>query len=164
MDILAALAQCLTGSSSSQSPTTSNLLSSDTKICLPTPKNEDELVHTLLTTLLTTEKSSPALRAQLQDLMHANNWTQSLAQRLLDGLIHALNSSAQMSGAMKDAFDKSSAAAEMYVKEHPVLTKVVVTVVAIGILAILVPWAVEALGFAELGPVAGKSLSYGPMV
>lgn len=31
-----------------------------------------------------------------------------------------------------------------------------VTLVAIGILVILVPWAVEALGFGELGPIEGK--------
>ena len=56
---------------------------------------------------------------------------------------------------MKEAFDKASAATEVFVNEHPVLVQAMVTVVAIGILALLVPWAVEALGFAELGPVEG---------
>ncbi len=56
---------------------------------------------------------------------------------------------------MKEAFDKASTTADQFIKEHPALVEVVITVVAIGILALLVPWAVEALGFAELGPVEG---------
>lgn len=48
------------------------------------------------------------------------------------------------------------AVAEKFVTEHPVLTEVLVTVVAIGILTVLVPWAFEALGFAELCPVEGN--------
>lgn len=59
-------------------------------------------------------------------------------------------------GTMKDTYDKVREVAEEFVKEHPVLVEVLVIVVAIGILAVLVPWAVEALGFGELGPVAGS--------
>lgn len=57
---------------------------------------------------------------------------------------------------MKEAFEKASFAAEEFTKEHPVIVGVVVTVVAVGILVLLVPWAVEALGFAELGPIEGN--------
>lgn len=58
---------------------------------------------------------------------------------------------------MKEAFEKASAAAESFVHEHPVLTAVIVTIVAIGILEMLMPWAIAALGFGEAGPVEGKS-------
>ncbi|KAI6710773.1 hypothetical protein PZA11_002678 [Diplocarpon coronariae] len=150
MDILKALKDCLTGSDSNfPQPTFATNL--DTKS--PPPSSEDDLANSMLQTILTTEKTGPALAAQLESLVHANSWTSCLAQRLLGGLVHALNSGAQMSGVMKEAFDRSSAVVEDFVREHPVLVTVVVTVVAIGILVLLVPWAVEALGFAELGPV-----------
>lgn len=41
---------------------------------------------------------------------------------------------------------------EGFVKEHPVIC----AVIAIGILVVLAPWVVEALGFAEAGIVEGK--------
>jgi hypothetical protein len=63
-----------------------------------------------------------------------------------------------VSGALKEASDKAYAAAAEFVHEHPVLTAALVTIVAIGILVLLAPWAVEALGFGELGPVEGKYL------
>ena len=56
-------------------------------------------------------------------------------------------------GAEQAAFDRAGAAAAEFVKEHPVLT-----VVAIGMLAILAPWVVEQLGFTVLGPVKGECL------
>ena len=59
---------------------------------------------------------------------------------------------------MKEAFDKASAAAAEFVHEHPVFVAAVATIVAIGILVILVPWAVEALGFGATGPIEGEFL------
>jgi hypothetical protein len=56
-----------------------------------------------------------------------------------------------MGEAMKDAVQKSTAAATEFAKEHPVFC----TVVALGILVLLAPWAIEALGFGELGPIEG---------
>lgn len=67
-----------------------------------------------------------------------------------------LDSGKVLVGAMKETYDKVKEVAENFVKEHPILTAMIVTVIAIGILVVLVPWAVEALGFGELGPVEGK--------
>lgn len=64
-----------------------------------------------------------------------------------------------MGAAMKEAFDKATNAAKDFVGEHPVFAAAIVTVVAIGILVLLVPWVVEALGLGELGPVEGEQLS-----
>lgn len=61
-----------------------------------------------------------------------------------------------MGGPMKEAFDKATAAASDFVHEHPTLVAGLAILVAIGILVILVPWAVRALGFAERGPLEGK--------
>ena len=65
-----------------------------------------------------------------------------------------------MNAAMNDAYKKAFDAAmsiEELAREHPVLTGVFCTVVALGILVILAPYVLEALGFAELGPIEGES-------
>ena len=62
-----------------------------------------------------------------------------------------------MNQAMKDAYDKAAQVVEGvwgFVKEHPVFF----ALVALGILVILMPWAIEVLGFGELGPVEGMSV------
>lgn len=76
-----------------------------------------------------------------------------------DGIVAALDSGKVLVGAMKETYDKVRLVAEEFVEEHPILTAMIVTVIAIGILAVLVPWAVEALGFGELGPIEGKLFS-----
>ncbi|EXJ55687.1 hypothetical protein A1O7_08616 [Cladophialophora yegresii CBS 114405] len=53
-------------------------------------------------------------------------------------------------GPLKDAFVKAVDAAAGFARDHPVWT----TLIAVGILAVLLPWAVEALGFGVEGPAA----------
>lgn len=54
---------------------------------------------------------------------------------------------------------------EGFVHDHPDATTAFCTVIALGVLVVLVPWLVEWLGFCagfgELGPVAGMSRSSG---
>jgi len=57
---------------------------------------------------------------------------------------------------MKEAHDKAITEALKYEKEHPVPATSLITVVSIGILVILVPWAVEGLGFTEMGVLEGS--------
>ena len=67
-----------------------------------------------------------------------------------------------MNGALKEAYDKACDAAkaiEGFAAEHPIATAVFCTVIALGVLVILAPYVLEALGFAELGPIEGK---FGP--
>jgi hypothetical protein len=131
------------------------LIIQDEKPSTPAPTGE-ALAEKILSILLTADKRSD-IRRQLKDDVQASGWTATLARRVLDGLVNALKSGAPMGGAMKEAFDKASAAAETFVHEHPILTAVIVTVIAIGILEMLMPWAIAALGFGEAGPVEGKS-------
>ena len=56
-----------------------------------------------------------------------------------------------MAQAMKDAFEKATSAAVGFARDHPVYC----TIIALGILVILAPWVIEALGFGELGPIEG---------
>jgi hypothetical protein len=79
-------------------------------------------------------------------------WTENIAKAILGGLETALKNGAPMGQAMKDAFDKATGAAVQFVKNHPIIC----TLVALGILVILAPWAIEALGFGELGPIEGE--------
>ncbi|KAF7504778.1 hypothetical protein GJ744_001711 [Endocarpon pusillum] len=123
----------------------------------PRPQtSEEERAASILSTLLSAEKSGQDLDRRLQAIVGSCGWYEGLAKRVLDGLVAVVKSGAAMSGAMKEASDKASAAASDFVHQHPVFTAAVAVVVAIGILVLLAPWAVEALGFGELGPVEGS--------
>lgn len=122
----------------------------------PAQPSEEEIAASILSTLFTAEKSGHDLERTLQDIVHSCGWYEGLAKRVLDLLVDALKTGKAMAGAMKEAYDKAAAIASDFVHKNPVLTAVIATVVAIGILAILAPWAVEALGFGELGPIEGS--------
>ncbi|KAF2723022.1 hypothetical protein K431DRAFT_220646 [Polychaeton citri CBS 116435] len=124
--------------------------------CHQTPdEREEQLAAGIYGILVTAEKPGAALRAQVDGLVHADSWSEKLAERLLDHIIANLVPE-KMGPAMRDAYEKAETAAREFVSEHPVFVEVMATVVAIGILALLVPWVVEALGFGELGPIAGS--------
>ena len=60
---------------------------------------------------------------------------------------------------MIDAYDSATDAADrlfQFAKDHPVASAGLLTIVAVGVLVILAPAVVEALGFAELGPLEGS--------
>lgn len=64
-----------------------------------------------------------------------------------------------MGEAARAALERARADAAGWVREHPVLAGVLGTVVALGVLAVLVPWVVEVgLGFEVLGPRLGEFL------
>ena len=54
-------------------------------------------------------------------------------ESILDGLIAALNAGAAISAAMKEAFEKASVIVVESVRDHPVFTAAVVTVVVVGV-------------------------------
>ena len=58
-----------------------------------------------------------------------------------------------MGPALKEAFDKALAAVMGLTRDHLVYA----TLIAIGILVLLLPWVVEVLGLTELGPWEGRS-------
>lgn len=122
----------------------------------PTPKpTDDELIKSIIHTLFTAEKGGKSLEDRLDQIVEINGWYESLAQRLVNALASALSNGKEMSGMMKEAYDKASVETHSFIEEHPVLVEVAVTIVVFGILALLMPWAIEALGFGRLGPVAG---------
>ncbi|KAG7294139.1 hypothetical protein NEMBOFW57_004207 [Staphylotrichum longicolle] len=130
---------------------------------------DDELSHLatqILTTLLTSPAPSP--ETDLTPLVAAQvstaDWTSYLAERLLHALEDTLKKAEHVDWgeAVTDAYNRAVELAEEelralweYVKEHPyeVAAEVLLTVLALGVLARLVPAFVRVLGFGRLGPV-----------
>jgi len=92
------------------------------------------------------------LRKSVRDIIGARGWTENIAKRILGGIENALRDSAQMGKTMAEAANKAIAEATGFALDHPYFC----AVIAVGVLAILMPWVLEALGFAELGPVEGS--------
>lgn len=116
--------------------------------------NEKKIADNIVSRLYVAET-----REALREEFRVQHWTNTLARHILDGLVNAINSGKVMGGAVKQAYDKVAPEVENFVHEHPILTAVVATLIAICILEYLVPWAVAALGFGELGPIEGNDFS-----
>jgi len=70
-----------------------------------------------------------------------------------------MNSREKLGQAFSEAIDTAEAAAKAcfsFAQDHPEIVAGLLIIVAVGVLVLMAPWAVEALGFGELGPVAGK--------
>lgn len=134
---------------------------------------DDELSH-LATKILTTLFTSPALSPEtdltplIASQVSTADWTSYLAERLLHALEDTLKKAehADWGEAVTDAYNRAVELVEEelrvlweYVKEHPyeVAAEVLLTVLALGVLARLVPTFVRVLGFGRLGPVEGES-------
>jgi hypothetical protein len=124
------------------------------------PQTTESLAADILSTLYAADTNDEHLIQRLQDVVHETGWYEGLAAAVLTGLENALKSETPMGQAMKDAYQKATqvvADVLEFAKEHPVFC----AVVALGILVILAPWAIEALGFGELGPIEGMCICAG---
>ncbi|KAH8624496.1 hypothetical protein IG631_21235 [Alternaria alternata] len=130
------------------------LLSAATSNTRLTAETADNVVATLLTTSL----AGPALQMQLDSVVGASGWRSNMAKYVLEKLTAALQASHERLGpTIRSAYHRAWEAAqsiEGFVIEHPVMC----TVIALGVLAVVAPWILEALGFAELGPVQGTCI------
>lgn len=106
------------------------------------------------------EKNGPTLRRQVNDAVGEQGWTESIARAIVAGLEALIKQSRDKIGpVLGDFIDKAEDAAKAvfaFPHQHPYLTAGFATIVAVGVLVLVAPWAVEALGLAEMGPVAGK--------
>lgn len=123
----------------------------------------DEASSSIVTAMMEANSAGPSLDVTIKSLVHqAGGWSEYLAKRILLTLEAVLKSGKQMNTAMQKAYGKACEAARMiegFAEDHPVATAVFCTVIALGILVLLAPYALELLGFSELGPVEGKSCS-----
>jgi hypothetical protein len=106
----------------------------------------------VLNVLRDAEKNGRDLKRAFQNIVGEYGSTEKVATAILSGVEKILKNGAPMAQAMKDAFQRATNAAEAFAREHPVYS----TVIALGILVILAPWVIKALGFGQLGPIEGK--------
>lgn len=151
--ILKAIMVCLGGSdpesTTVQSPSEKKqtIIPNDSRIA-------NEIADEVIQALLRAEKGGEHLRRTLDNIVGASGWTEKIAEWTLAKLEQALKETSKLGPALKLAYDKTletAYAIEGFVKEHPVFC----TVIALGVLVILAPWVIEALGFGVLGPVEG---------
>lgn len=110
------------------------------------------------------ERPGDALQKEARNIVPCG-WTEALAVKLHDALLALLQSGKHRVGALEKAYTMATSAFDWvaaecskagevawnFAHDHPIWT----AVIALGILVVLFPWAIEALGFAELGPVEG---------
>jgi hypothetical protein len=143
MSLLNEILSCLCGNSFDQHTS-----------AVPTSKSDSRKASDIIDCLFTSDKTGKQLQAELKNSVEANGWTEDLAASILNALSDAIEEGRTMSVALKEMSDKVIEAADAvggFVKDHPVFC----TVIALGILVLLMPWVIEALGFAAEGPVAG---------
>ncbi|KAF3008601.1 hypothetical protein E8E13_007782 [Curvularia kusanoi] len=116
----------------------------------------DEIANDVVNTILRAEKTGAGLKAELNSIVGSYGWKEYLAEKILDKLGAALQGAHDKLGpAIRDAYHKAWTAAneiEGFVIQHPVMC----SIIALGVLVVIAPWVIEALGFAELGPVEGS--------
>ncbi|KGO64569.1 hypothetical protein PITC_094090 [Penicillium italicum] len=118
----------------------------------PTDSRSPESIASAIITKILNADEPYSLHKELKEEFSAESWTDAIAQAILRGLENAIQSGAEMARAASDAAAQSKNAAVGFATEHPVYA----TLIALGILALLTPWALEVLGFGELGPIEGS--------
>jgi hypothetical protein len=122
------------------------------------------IVNKVLDILLNAEKPGWTLRGQLNDAVGTEGWTEDIAKGILAGLQHVIQQgSAAIGPSLQEAVDVSTSVALNvfeFAKDHPIVTGVFVTIVALGVLYLFTPWVLEALGFGIEGPLEGEKLNY----
>jgi len=113
---------------------------------------ENVMAANILRTLFSADDGGEDLKKRVQDVVGVRGWTENIAKAVLGGIENGLKQGAQMGKAMKEASGKAIDEAVDFAHEHPYFC----ALVAVGVLAILMPWVLEALGFAELGPIEGS--------
>jgi len=126
----------------------------------PVSKTDEETAASILTTLLTAEKPSRSLNITINDIVaQSGGWTERIAVAILNAVQNIIKEGSPLREAMKDAYEKAldaAAAVLGFARDHPVLTGVFCVVIALGILMLLAPAVIHALGFGILGPVEGS--------
>jgi hypothetical protein len=123
-------------------------------------RSAETIVVDVISILRSAEKDGVELAKRVDDTVGAEGWTEWIAKGVLNGIKAILEEGPEkMGSAMKVAYDRASEAVDAlfsFTKDHPEVMAGMLTIIAVGILVILAPAFVEALGFAELGPVEGS--------
>lgn len=107
-------------------------------------------------TLINSEKSGQTLQTAVDNTVaQAGGWSECIARKRLDLIKEVLGRQAPMGAAMRNAYNRSSEVAQKsttFAKDHPVIC----TLIALGVLVILAPAAISALGFTAEGVAEGE--------
>ncbi|TLD13530.1 uncharacterized protein PgNI_02737 [Pyricularia grisea] len=91
------------------------------------------------------------------DAVGGQGWTERIAHAIVTGLEALIKQGRQTIGPFLEEFINKAEKATIFnfdfPYEYPYLTAGFAIIVAVGVLVFVAPWVVEALGFAELGPV-----------
>ena len=138
----------------------------------PSPRSDkksrlrsDEAASSIVSAMWDADKIGPSLDVTIQSLVHeAGGWSDYLAKKILAALEAVIEAGKPMNAAMQETYEKAWEEAkkiEGLAADHPVVTAVFLTIVALGVLVVVAPYVVEWLGFwagfGELGPIEGKS-------
>lgn len=131
----------------------------------PSPENKTTTIDRLPHTLTTSSQTHADLAKSLNAILHQSGWwpnSKAIAKTVLDALQKRLEAGSNtfgpaLSQAQVKVLDEAKKMQE-FAGEHPVLTGVFCTVVALGVLWLLWPEVLGWLGFGEMGPVEGELL------
>lgn len=154
MSAVSAILACLCGDTDDTYPIDQK---ADAMATSPSSTDND-VADEVVFLLRTAEQNGPELKAQVCDVVGTEGWTENIAKAVLRALEYIIQNWREKAGnALREAIDASEAAANAcftFAKEHPYLTAGLLTIVAVGVLVWMAPWAVEALGFGLRGPIA----------
>jgi hypothetical protein len=121
-----------------------------------------ELADQIVAKLFAADKNDAILKADLQSTIHTYGWYDGFAAAVLAALESAIRLGVETGPAMKSSYEKAVegvSKVEEWAGEHPEMAAVLVTLIALGVLAIMTPWLMAWLGFAEEGIVESKLAS-----
>lgn len=132
-------------------------------LCGPTYEahldSDEERAKEFVNKLRFTEKNGNALKAELQGMIQANGWREYFQEAMMKALKEMVEAGGHMGPIFEKAYHEAMEKA-MQFKEFADNHKVLYWIVAIGILAIMAPWVLEALGFAESGILEGMTVQF----
>jgi hypothetical protein len=161
MAVLSKLLECCCIYTDQELPLSEKCLTTNTDSYIPYKDNPSkaELADKIIAKLFAAEKNDAALQADLQSVIHAYGWFDDLATAILAALENAIKIGEKMGPAVKTAYEKAVAAVNKvkeWAEAHPEMTAVIITLIALGVLALMIPWLMAYLGFAEEGIIEGK--------
>jgi len=161
MAVLSKFIECCCIHSAEETSSSEKCLNTNTGPFVPYKDSPSkvEIADDVIAKIFAAERNDAALQADLQSTIHAYGWYDGLAATILAALENAIKTGKEMAPAVKSAYEKSVTAMkkiEEWAEEHPEMAVVITTLVALGILALMIPWLMAYLGFAEEGIVEGK--------
>lgn len=160
MDLLSTIIECIRGPSTTETEEAEF----DHKPLLPSsisPRSAQDIAEDVIHIIQTAEKRGRDLQIRIHNTVDTQGWTEEIAKAILDKLQQVINQG-QQSAVLQEAIDSVTQVVRdifQFARDHPDAAAVFCTLVALGVLVLIGPWIIEALGFGELGPVEGKIIN-----